>query len=189
MKNRKTLTFIICIATVIFVIYFFTQFQRTTYEFSLKTSLAFFGRDPQAFFDTYYDYYNTCEDFRTRAEINEKGNLVLRLNKKQEEAFLQSCDSQLEEIKRIKGVEISDDYRLLLIIGNRHEVAEIVANQIPIFTVFDMANRQLIVNKVNPEEITVEVKVVDENTGNMVYNAIWPLETVELVPGQWNFSQ
>lgn len=28
-----------------------------------------------------------------------------------------------------------------------------------------MVNRQLIVNKVNPEEITVEVRVVDENNG------------------------
>ena len=67
---------------IVFVICFSIQLERTTYEFSPKTSLAFFGREPKDFFDTYYDYYDICEDFRKQAQINKKGNLVLRLTKK-----------------------------------------------------------------------------------------------------------
>lgn len=188
MKIKKSLTFIICISVIIFGICFWGQFTRTTYEFSPKTSLAFFGREPEEFFDTYYDYYDLCEDFRKHAEINEKGNLVLYLTNKQEKIFLQACDSQLEELKKIKGVKVSKDYKLLSITGNRDEVAEIIGNQMSVFTVFDMANRQLIINKTNPEEIVVEVRVIDKNTGNMVYNAIWPEETVIFEPKQWDFK-
>ena len=163
--------------------------KRTTYEFSPKTSLAFFGREPEDFFDTYYDYYDECEDFRKKAQINEKGNLVLHLTKEQEEAFLQSRDSQIEELKQINGIYVSDDYSLLTITGNRQEVADIIGNKLPLLTIFDLANRQLIINKVNPEEIAVEVKVIDKNTGDCLYSAIWPREGVRLSVKDWQFSE
>lgn len=189
MKVKKTLIIAACVGIILCVALFLTQSQLTTYEFSPEVSLAFFGRTPEEFFDTYYDYYETCEDFRERAEINKDGNLVLRLSKEQEDAFLKSCDSQIEEIKKIKGVYISDDYKLLSITGDKNEVAEIIANKIPILTVFDLANHQLLITKINPEEIVVEVRVIDENTGNCVYNAIWPKEEIRFSVKEWQFSE
>ncbi len=189
MESRNRLVFVICISFIVFAICCFTQTGRTTYEFSPKMSLAFFGRDPEGFLNTDYDFYDTCEDFRKHAKINKKGNLVLRLTKEQEEAFLQSCDSDLEEFERIKGVHISNDYTLLLVSGNKEEVTDIIANQMPLYAVFDMANRQLVIKKINPEEITVEFRVVDENTGLCVYNAIWPQDSVSLSPKEWDFCR
>lgn len=189
MKVKTTLITIACIAVVLCAASFFTQAQYTTYEFSPKTSLAFFGRNPEDFFDTYYDYYDECEDFRERAKINENGNLVVKLSKEQEEVFLKSCDSQFEELKKIDGVYISDDYDLLTITGNREEVAEIIANELSVLTVFDLANHQLIVNKINPEEIFVEFRIIDDNTGKAVYSAIWPKEDIRLSVKEWQFSE
>ena len=73
MKIKKSLTFILCICVIVLVICFCGQFRRTTYEFTPKASLAFFSTEPEEFFDTYYDYYDSCEDFRKHAEINENG--------------------------------------------------------------------------------------------------------------------
>ncbi len=189
MKVKITLTIITCIGVILCFVHFFVQSQFTTYEFSPETSLAFFGRTPKEFFDTDYDFYDICEDFRKRAEINKNGNLILHLNREQEEAFLRSCDSQIEELKRVNGVFISDDYALISVTGDKNEVAEIIANKMSVLTVFDLANHQLVVNKTNPEEIVVEVRVVDENTGNCVYNAIWPKEEVCFAVKEWQFVE
>lgn len=189
MKVKTTLIIVVFFGVILCIALFLIQAQLTTYEFSPEASLAFFGRKPEDFFDTYYDYYETCEDFRERAKINKAGNLVLRLSKEQEDAFLKSCDSQIEELKKIKGVYISDNYELLSITGNKKEVAEIIANEMSCLTVFDLANHQLIIDKITPKEIFVEVKVIDENTGECVYNAIWPKEEIRFSVKEWQFSE
>ena len=190
MKKFFMMIFVMmCIVVMICFFMFFPEFQFNTYEFSPKTSLAFFGVKPESFFDVYYDYYDSCEDFRNHAQINEKGNLVLRLTKKQEEVFLQYYDSQLDDFKQVQGVNISNDYTLISIKGNREEVAEIIANKMSFYTVFDLANRQLIINKTDPDKIVVEVKVIDENTGNCVYNAVWPQEAINFSVKDWQFVE
>ncbi len=189
MRLKTKLIIIVCIGVVLCVALFLMQPQLTTYKFSPETSLAFFGRIPEEFFDTYYDYYETCEDFRERAEINEDGYLILKLSKEQEDAFLKSCDSQIEEIKQINGIYISNDYKLLELTGNKNEVAEIIGNEISFLTVFDLANHQLIIDKINPEEVVVKVRVIDENTGKCVYSAMWPKEEVRFSVKDWQFSE
>ena len=95
----------------------------------------------------------------------------------------------LYNVPKIKGVYISDNYELLSITGNKKEVAEIIANEISFLTVFDLANHQLIIDKITPKEIFVEVKVIDENTGECVYNAIWPKEEIRFSVKEWQFSE
>ncbi len=151
--------------------------QRTTYELSPKMSEALFGKTPEEFFNTFYDYYNYCEDFRDRAEIKD-GNLILHLTKWQERSKLLYSNRELKMFEKIDGVEIGDDYTFLTIKGTESELKKIVWEEMPLYLVFDMGNRQLFSGK-DPETIKVTVTLIDEKTEDIVYTATWPDEAIK----------
>ena len=149
---------------------------RTTYELSPRMTEALFGKTPEEFFDTFYDCYNYCEDFRDRAEIKD-GNLVLHLTKWQERARLVHNNYEYKMFEKIDGVEIADDYTALTISGTETEIRKILWEEIPIYLVNDMGDRQLFSGK-DPETISVTVTLFNEETKEIMYTASWPDEAI-----------
>ncbi len=139
---------------------------------------AFFGKNPDGFFDTFYDYYNYCEDFRDNAEIKD-GNLILNLTKWQERCKLLYSDYELKKFEKIDGVEIDDDYTELTIKGTETRLREIVWEEMPLYIVNDMANRQLFSGK-EPETIKVTLTLIDKETEDIIYTATWPDEVIHI---------
>jgi len=162
--------------------------SRTTYVIPPKICRAlFWGAEPETFFDEYYPFYESCEDFREHATIDRDGNLVLRLTTEQKEAFIDFGDSGIEETRKTPGIYISKDLKELTLTGYEEDVKEIIWNKLPLTTVFDMASRQLI-NGVEPSKISVTVKIVDIATGETVYKAVWPEESFEFVFEDLDFT-
>ena len=93
--------FLVSLLVITVLTFMLINIQRTEYVLPPKISLALFGTEPEEFFTTYRELYDYCEDFRKHAQIDEKGNLVLRLTKAQEKALLKSEDSNIEETKKI----------------------------------------------------------------------------------------
>lgn len=155
------------------------QSKRTTYELPPELCLGLFGKYPDEFFETTYPMYDSCEDFRTYAEVSREGNLVLRLTEEQEIVALQYADAGIEEFATVPGVEIADDYTSFTITGNEDSIADIVFTKYPVWTAHDMAFRQLFSGK-DPETISVTCTVVEENTKEVLYTATWPQESIDL---------
>ena len=195
MKKSYKISIIICCAVIFIgvisigvVLKFSKQEARTTYVFSPKMSLAFFGREPTEFFKTYYDYYDNCEDFRNHATIDENGNLVIRLTSEQKAALFQSTYTDLEALDAVEGVEISANYDRLTITGNEEEVLNVIWNEFEVYPIFHMANCQLI-GGTDPENISVTVTIIDKDTGNPIYTAVWPDEDVCFGPETLKFPK
>lgn len=137
---------------------------------------ALFSESPEEFFDTFYENYNYCEDFRDRAEIKD-GNLVLHLTKWQEVTRRFHNNYEYKMFEKIDGVEIADDYTALTISGTETEIGRIIFEEMPLYLVFDMGNRQLFSGK-DPETISVTVTLFNEETKETMYTASWPDEEI-----------
>ena len=151
---------------------------NTTYILTPEASAAIWGYSPEGFFDVYQSFYDDCSDLREKATIDEHGNLVLKMTEKDKIAFLLDMDCDIEEFAKIKGVTISSDYSELVICGGRKEIADIIWNHYPLFLTVDMSRRQLVAGK-DPSTITVNVKVIDEANGEVLYSAVWPKDKID----------
>lgn len=139
---------------------------------------ALFSESPEEFFDTFYENYNYCEDFRDRAEIKD-GKLVLHLTKWQEVTRRFHNNYEYKMFEKIDGVEIADDYTALTISGTETEIGRIIFEEMPLYLVFDMGNRQLFSGK-DPETISVTVTLFNEETKEIMYTASWPDEEIHI---------
>ena len=186
--KKSMSVFLVSLLVITVLTFMLINIQRTEYVLPPEISLALFGTEPEEFFTTYRELYDYCEDFRKHAQIDEKGNLVLRLTKAQEKALLKSEDSNIEETKKIDGISISDDYSSIVICGTKEQISNIIWNEFDLFTIADMANRQLLSGK-EPSSISISFKVVEKSTGRVVYAANWPQEAIELAVKKWQFSE
>lgn len=161
--------------------------ERTTYVISPKMSRALFGSTPEKFFNVYYSWYDSCEDYRKYATIDKKGNLVLSLTKEQENAMLEYEDANLEYADNLPGVEIADDYTSITITGDKPHIEKILFEELSVLFSNDMSNRQLFSGK-DPSTISVTVTIIEESTNKVLYKAVWPNEPIKLSTKDWQFS-
>lgn len=159
--------------------------RRTEYVIPENISLAIFSRTPEDFFDTWYQYYDLCEDFRNNADVDDYGNLVLRLTKEQENVLIDTCNKSIESAKK-SGIEISKDLHCFTISGSPSEIENKI-KQLPIYLIREMAIRQLLSNNA-PSTISIECVVKDKESGKVVYNAIWPQESIDLDYNSFDFG-
>ena len=152
--------------------------ERNTYVLSPACIKYFFTDTAEEFFSTNYSWYNSCEDFRKHAEIDENGNLILHLTKEQEEAHLQTYNSAVERFKNTHGVDVAEDYSSFTITGTEEEVSHILTYYFPITLMFEMKYRQLYSGK-SPETITIMINLVNKETGETEYSATWPQEPIK----------
>lgn len=185
MKKKVILVF--CIFVIIFTATILLQNQRTTYVLSPDMSLALFGTEPEEFFLVDREVYNNCEDLRKCAEIDETGNLILRLTKEQEKAILSYYDSDLKSFDALSSVELFDGYAGLKITGDKESISHVIANEFRLLTIDDMAFRQMF-NGTDPKDISVTVIVVESGSNSVLYEATWPQEDIVLSPKSWNFT-
>lgn len=188
MRKKAISILIISLLVIITLSFILINQQRTKYVLPPNISLALFGTEPEDFFTTYREFYDYCEDFRKHAQIDENGNLVLKLTKEQEKAILQYCDSGLKSFDELPEVEILDDYLGFKITGNKESITNIIANEYGIFTIDEMAFRQMF-NGINPKNISVTVTVIESSTNNVLYMSTWPQDDIELSPQSWEFSE
>lgn len=183
-KIQNILIVVLVIAIVIMIGSMFisdgTLFaKRNTYVFSPEMCKLFFSTTPEDFFEEYYSWYASSEDFREHASIDKDGNLVLRLTEEQENAHIMAWNSNLEEFKKVSGVEISDDYSNVIITGTKEEIRNILRYKLHIFLFVELSYRQLYSGK-KPETITVTFTLIESSTGKTVYTATWPQETITI---------
>lgn len=151
---------------------------RKTYIFSPQTIKYFFTPTAEEFFSTYYSWYDSCEDFRTYAGIDENGNLILHLTEAQENAHLQIYNSGIEHFKDVPGVDIAEDYTSFTITGTEKEVSRILYDHFPTTLMFEMRYRQLYGGK-SPDAITITVNFVNSETEETMYSATWPQDVIQ----------
>lgn len=183
-KLQNILIVVLVIAIVLVLISMFisdgTLFaKRNTYVFSSEMCELFFSTTPEDFFEEYYSWYASSEDFREHASIDKDGNLVLRLTEEQENAHIMAWNSNLEEFKKVSGVEISDDYSNVIITGTKEEIRNILRYKLHIFLFVELSYRQLYSGK-KPETITVTFTLIESSTGKTVYTATWPQEDITI---------
>lgn len=159
---------------------------NTIYIMSPKASKAIMGYTPNDFFDIYLPFYDNCCDLREKAIIDEQGNLVLKMTEKDRLAFLSDVYCDIEEFEKIKGTSISEDYSELIISGTKKEIANIVWNHFPLYLSEYMLRLQFVSGN-DPETISVTVKVIDEENGEILYLAVWPKEKInfDFVDGEF----
>lgn len=188
MRKKSMLVFAISLLVVITLSFMLIKQQRTQYVLPPNISLALFGTEPEDFFTTYRELYDQCEDFRKHAQIDENGNLILKLTRAQEKALLQSEDSNIEQTKKINGIKISDDYSSIIISGTEEQISKIIWNEFDLLTISDMANRQLLSGK-EPSNISITIKVIEKGTNRVVYSANWPQEEIRFSVDEWQFVE
>ena len=188
MRKKSILIFIISLLVIMLASCMLKSEPRTEYVLPSNISLAFFGTEPEDFFTTNRKLYDYCEDFRKYAEIDENGDLVLKLTSAQEKATLEYYDSGLEEFDKIPEVEVLDDYTGFTITGDKEAIIDIVANEFGILTIDELAFRQLF-NGTKPEDISVKVTIIEQGSNNILYTATWPKEDITLSPKAWQFSE
>lgn len=188
MRKKSILIFIISLLVIMLASCMLKSEPRTEYVFPSNISLAFFGTEPEDFLKTNRKLYDYCEDFRNHAQIDENGNLVLKLTSEQEKATLEYYDSGLEEFDKIPEVEVLDDYTGFTITGDKEAIIDIVANEFGILTIDELAFRQLF-NGTKPEDISVKVTIIEQGSNNVLYTATWPKEDITLSPKTWQFSE
>lgn len=172
---------LVLITLIVAIVIFDPSEQRNTYVLTPEICGFFFTKTPEEFFEEYYPWYSTCEDFRKNAEIDKNGNLILHLTEEQENAHLQFWESfddiGIEEFKKVPGVEVADDYASYTITGTKEEVKYILAYYHPLTLEFCMKYRQLYSGK-DPETITITANLVDSTTNKTVYTATLPQEEI-----------
>ena len=151
---------------------------RKTYVFSPQNIRYFFTSTAEEFFSTYYSWYDSCEDFRTYAGIDENGNLILHLTEAQENAHLQIYNSGIEHFKNVPGVDIAEDYTSFTITGTEKDVSHILYYHFPTTLMFEMRSRQLYGGK-SPDAIAITVNFVNSETEETMYSATWPQDVIQ----------
>lgn len=184
-KLQNILIVVLVIAIVLVLISMFisdgTLFaKRNTYVLSPEMCRLFYSTTPEDFFEDFNPLWgDSCEDFKKHARVDKDGNLVLRLTEEQENAHIQAWNSNLEEFKKVSGVEIADDYSYVTITGNKEEIKHILQNHLHFFFLKEMPLRQLYNGK-KPETITLTFSLIESSTGKTVYTATWPQETITI---------
>ena len=152
--------------------------NRTIYRLPERLVRCLFGTTPEEFWDKYIPLYDTCEDFRDKAYLDDENNVVLLLTEEQKLAWLLDLDTDIEDFEAIEGVEIAEDYSKVTITKPKSEIYEFVWNNYNLYTSFDMVVRQIILGK-DPDTIVAEIVLIDEDTKEIIYSAKWPDEEIK----------
>ena len=89
---------------------------RSMYRIPPKLlSCLFACETSEEFWEIDMPFYDTCENFRDKANIDSDNNVVLFLTDEQKMAWLidNDTDTDIEQFDAMDGVEISDDYSRL----------------------------------------------------------------------------
>lgn len=153
-----------------------TYFGYTQYILPQEISLAIFGADPNGFFDHYYSYNDGCEDFRKKASVDSKGNLVLCLNEEQKITLKNSSNDAITGAKE-KGVFIEEDYTGYIIECDPNDLQSSLLNR-PLYLERDMIIHQLLAGY-DPATLSVQCTFKYKN-GEVFYSVNWPKEAVDI---------
>jgi hypothetical protein len=122
--------------------------------------------------------YDTCEDFRDKAYLDDENNVVLLLTEEQKLAWLLDIDTDIEDFDAIEGVEIVEDYSKVTITKPKSEMYEFIWNNYNLYTSIDMVVRQIILGE-DPDTIVAEIVLIDEDTQEIIYSVKWPEEEIK----------
>lgn len=188
MKKKTILIVLYFVGLAVLISTWFIQYGRTTYVLPSRTSSALFGLKPTEFLETYIKFYDTCEDFRDKASIDDNGNLVLRLSREQKQAALDFYRFDPDKFDDVPGVDVADDYTGFTITGDRETVKNAIWGNFKFATFCNLGFRQLFSGE-DPETISVTCTIIEESTGKVIYKAVWPEETVSFSLEDWEFSE
>ena len=145
----------------------------TTYVIPPKIAKALTTHEPSEFVKMETPMAGVSSDFCTSAEVNEKGYLVLTLNEKQKQDWV---DFEMKFINdaNASNVDISSDYTKMTV-----QWSASVDNSISsLFSLGSCLTMQLL-NGLEPETLQVEYVVVDSNSGEILLQAIWPYDKID----------
>lgn len=117
MKPRYILAII---AGTLSIIFLFIGIINVTYfkdELDIDMCKQLFGCTPEEFSAKDIDIHDETARFCTFSYVNKDGNLVLILSKKQINAWVNSLEKDINEIVKNYNVDISPDYREIILNG------------------------------------------------------------------------
>lgn len=124
LKMRKSsviilsLSLILLICACIAVIIYFSVINHPTERIILSKDMcnSIFKCTPTEFFDKDFDFYKKTGDFREKSYVDNSGNLIWVITKKQREALLESSEiNSFADIKRLGSAQISLDYKKITV--------------------------------------------------------------------------
>ena len=124
MKPRYILAIITGTLSIIFL---FIGIINVTYfkdELDIDMCKQLFGCTPEEFSTKDVDIHDETARFCTFSYVNKDGNLVLILSKKQQNAWVNSLEKDLNEIDKNYNVDISPDYREIILNGYSETLSE-----------------------------------------------------------------
>ena len=146
-------------------------------EYRLPSLLCsnLFGCSPEEFLETDAALYISKNDFRTNAEVDEDGNLILQLNDAQVEDWIKFylSDGHLAKADNSETIEISSDYKEATVYCYQDTVLSDVPTAIG--SCRSMALYQII-SGIDPNEVSVKVTLINPVTKNLVYSFDYPVK-------------
>lgn len=180
------LLFVFTISIISSVFFVIKRTIRTTYVLPPEISLAIFGCEPSEFAYWELDIYSSTEDFREKAFVDVEGNLVLRLNEQQKEAFRnKNWGISVDYLRKSENIQIAKDYTQVTILGYKETIVEDLTNIA--FGYSSFLIEQLLTGK-EPSTISVEFIIKDGVTGKTVYSVVAPGEAFSFGSKDYEFS-
>ena len=187
LKNKKFLITVSVIMIVLGIGYFLEwKYEKewspyTEYKLSPMDSIACFGATPKEFFEEEFVFYSTLGDFRTNAEIDKDGNLILRLTDTQINGLLEMGTELIEESK--EPYEISDDYKSFVVkLYDNHAIAYDMASYPLMLPMYLMRFQLFAVD--DPGEISVTIIYEDAESGEVLYTFKFPYQSMRVENGE-----
>lgn len=186
---KKNIRMVLCIIGCVCIGYsVIMQIVISNREYVLSPDVTewIFNATPEEFIGEYVDYKKPFNEFGTDAYIDDNGNLVLYLLPEQIDAWKESCSGAISAAQNV-GYQINDDYSGFCIRGNKSEISTMI-DKFPLWLIHEMLLNQILTKK-SPETVSVEVSVIEEATGNILYQAFAPKQEIKLSVRDWIFTE
>lgn len=148
------------------------SFGTSTYEIPPVTCKSYFGCAPAEFIYNDFDFYETTKDFRKNSTVDSQGNLVLTLNRKQKDAWLQS--GMLTDFSKYENIEVSSDYKTITV----YAFPETAYN-----TISDAAivlDKCCMIQKLNGiSTYQIQYNIIDATNDKVIYTTTYPPNDID----------
>lgn len=145
----------------------------TTYVIPPKIAKALTTKEPEEFVKMETPMSGVSSNFCTSAEVDENGYLVLTLNEKQKQDWV---DFEMKFINDAKAsnVDISSDYTKMIV-----KWSASFDNSISSLLALGGCLTMQLLDGLEPETLQVEYMVVDNNSGDVLLQAFWPYDKID----------
>lgn len=178
---KKKIIWMSLLIIIFVIIVTLFNLSDTTYTISPKLTKAFWGRTPQEFLVSDYDFFPSCEDFNRHGYIDENGNLVLILTERQK-IFVKKDIRETIKCAEDVSINVSKDYKSYVFECSAEESSNTLRN-FPILLTHRLGMMQILSGE-DPDTVSVTIMVRHPETKEITQQIVWPESGVSISQGE-----